>query len=176
MRPPPGANDPSRGGLLALEASSTKSRRQRMSRPPGFRAHPVAGVAIGLLTGLAFCGVVAVRLLFVDRSAASPTGPDLPDVFLAYLGGLDLGAGIAGLLLPIARWRIGAGLIGALAVAPVFVGIGLFEPGPIMGWTPDAVFSTVAGSLLVGGSIGVINWRLALEFSASAEARRKDIH
>jgi len=79
---------------------------------------------MGVRGGLFVAGVYSLLLIvargLMGAEFADRVGMSLPLALGALLGSCVLGGIIAGLLLPVGRWAIGAMLVGYLAVMPAF--------------------------------------------------------
>ena len=76
-------------------------------------------------------------------------------VVATYAFGGALGGTIVGLLLPMARWKAGAGMLGVIAVLPLAVMIQYTTMGPSR-WSLDNTIVVVLGSLLLGIPLGIM--------------------
>ena len=112
---------------------------------------PLVGLAAGILLSL-YAGRVFVEHALPDKLSDAPALVQLVAVYLL--------AGIAGGLLtaftfPLVRWVGGAFVVGALALLPMYFGVGLIDDGQ-----PDSNRLLTAGvlALAVGGTAGAREW------------------
>ena len=118
------------------------------------RDRVLIGTAVGLFQALGF-SVHAVALVLLRGAAAfGESGATLGQTVLAYaLGGAASGM-LIGLLLPLARWRIGATLLGASALVPFYVAMTVTIPG----YDPWASGSMIAFMLLAAIAGAMLGW------------------
>jgi len=112
------------------------------------RLFPLLGFGAGVL----LC-IYAGRAYLIG--AAPPSAPNYGQLAAVYLAAGVLGGLIAAIAFPLVRWIGGAFLVGALALFPMYVGMGLID-------RPESardrlLFSSVA-ALAVGGTAGAREW------------------
>lgn len=88
------------------------------------------GLGYGLAYVAVYCGFVLMLALVKGEAFFVAAGTTLPGVLLAYLtGGIAAGC-VVGLLLPLARTKLGAAFIGFVAAIPVFWAAGMVVGTP----------------------------------------------
>jgi hypothetical protein len=118
-------------------------------------------VALALRWGLKMAVVyslfaVAVRILAGDAPFES-AGTAVWKVVVAYFAGGIAAGMIAGLLLPLGRYWVGAMLVGAVAGMPVMFAIGMAIRPPDE-WLTVVPKIAVGGALLLGPACGLSAW------------------
>jgi hypothetical protein len=73
-----------------------------------------------------------------------------------YIGGGGIAGAIVGLLYPLARWRLGAVLVGITALTPFALGIGLSLTGLGQSWEAANTFAAAVVAIGLGGGLGMI--------------------
>ena len=117
----------------------------------------------GVAAGLFFAALYSlyVTLLYLIR------GPDpfdanettLGQVIAVYFAGGIAGGAIVGVLRPLAKWRIGAAVVGVVAAVPVFLGIALSLEGGLSGLDRGAWEAVAFCSIFFGILGGNAMWR-----------------
>lgn len=117
--------------------------------------------ALAMFLAAALCAYAL--LLYLVRGAApfARHGTTLGEVLLAYVIGMALAGVIVGLLLPFARHRWGAPLVGAVAFMPFYASVRVAMDG-FAPWTGDDVFVVILCSIAVGGLVGAAYRRMFL--------------
>lgn len=105
------------------------SSRKVTDRPPIGPA-PFAGAGYGLAVGAAFLAFVLGNAVLTGGQAMTASGLTPWSAAAVFLGGGLVGGTLVGLLLPLARWRIGAGVLGAIGLFPAISGISIAIDGP----------------------------------------------
>lgn len=78
---------------------------------------------------------------------------------LTYFAGATLAGVVVGLTLPLARWRIGAVIVGMLAAVPFYAAIRFAVDG-FTPWTMKDTFVILLTSLFVGAPVGLSYYSL----------------
>jgi len=113
-----------------------------------FRPKPAAGALIGLFAGMFLCFVAGIMILLGGHdNFVEMYGINIVQLFGLYLGGGLCGGMVVGALLPVARWRWSAGVLGVIAVTPLYLGVAWMGNYP---W-----YYGVVPAAIVGGALGV---------------------
>ena len=126
-------------------------------------------LSFGLACAAALAGVAVGGFAISPRGFAARYGDIGTFVVRVLLGGAASGL-VAGLLLPLLRWRAGAALAGALAALPGYLLIASTIYGPFRVWDGSVYLGVVGLALLLGSGAG-----LAAHF-ALERIRRGDAH
>lgn len=113
------------------------------------------GIRWGFIFGAAYS--LWAGVLFLLRGSTPFRGHNVTvvEAVATYLIGGVIAGGIVGILLPLTRWKLGAALVGMVAVLPVSIGV----IGSMQGfspWTEGHTFVVAMMSLLLGGGGGLI--------------------
>jgi hypothetical protein len=115
----------------------------------------VDGVKVGLMFAAAL-SLVATALFVVSNGAAIDRSfAMLTRVITAYVVGGVVSGAVFGLLRPLARWAIGAAVLGAIVVTPAYAGMRFAIHGFIP-WTVQDTSEVLVLSSLIGGLSGVM--------------------
>lgn len=118
-------------------------------------------ILLGILVALFFataCSAYALISFMIRGNAAfRANGTTLGAAIAVYYGGFTLSGVLFGLLLPLARWRVGAALVGFVAMIPLY-GLAMVALSGIPNWGPTETISTVLGALFVGAPVGLYLW------------------
>ena len=120
-------------------------------RPPAERIR--WGVSYGVFFGLIYTAIAVAMWIMM------PVGQDAPALELAaiiaiyVLGGVVAGA-IVGLMLPLARSRLGAAGVGAVAMFPIAMAVIGMRAGPVWTWGSVEWWSIIISALVLGGGFG----------------------
>lgn len=115
----------------------------------------VGGIKLGLMFAAAYT-VIALGLFAItggaslDRSAAM-----LVRVIAVYAAGGIVSGAAFGLLRPLARWMIGAGVLGMLLAIPAYAGMRFAVKG-FVPWTAEDTSDVLVLSTLIGGIGGML--------------------
>jgi hypothetical protein len=107
---------------------------------------------LGLGAGVLFC-IVAARAYV--SSAGSSSLPPFAQLAAIYLIAGALGGLILAVAFPLVRWVGGAFLVGALALFPMYFGMGLIDHGAP---NNDRLFVAAVAAVAVGGTAGAREW------------------
>lgn len=115
------------------------------------------GVEYGVLGAVAYSLFVVVAYVVTGGSNLEDQGLTLPGVLSAYFAGGIGGGLIYGVLGPLAKWRMGAAVVGFFVSIPIWVGAAIILPALHLG---DAVtwVTILLAAVLVGGIGGFILW------------------
>lgn len=112
----------------------------------------IAGVLLGVFFALA--GIV---IWFMQGEYESDQGSGgLLALILIYVLGYSLSGLIAGLLNPIGKTRVGAALIGVIAILPLTLGIAQFLTGELWPTDPDYAIATLTTAVILGICAGLV--------------------
>lgn len=89
------------------------------------KAKLLLGVLWGLAAALITSVVAVAQYMITDGRAFDTHGITLGKVIALYFIGGIVGGAIVGLLLPLTKWRLGASVVGMVALAPFYIGIAL---------------------------------------------------
>ncbi len=110
---------------------------------------PLMGLGAGILLSL-YAGRI-----YLARASATAPGPAFAQVGAVYLIAGTLGGFLAALSFSLVRWVGGAFIVGALALLPMYFGMGLIDRQELM--SDRLLFATIA-ALAVGGTAGAREW------------------
>lgn len=107
---------------------------------------------MGLMLACIYLLFLAVPTIFFGYNAFEAEAGSVERSIMLYLASGATGGCVAGMLLPLARTRVGAAFVGIFAVAPYFVfqsGIipGLFAPRGALSWLEVAWMSAGVGGV-----------------------------
>ena len=113
------------------------------------------GVKWGLIAGLGFAAIAAGLFILRLGAALNHSPTLLARVILLYLVAGPLAGIVVSLLRPLARWAVGAGIIGACAAIPAYAGmmIAVDGPGSIRS---DGAWGFIVLGAAIGATAGVI--------------------
>ena len=113
----------------------------------------VAGVVVGLI----YSAVAVLIYVLSGPAQFQEEGIRVIDLAKVYIGGFSMAGAIAGLLLPLGRWAVGAALIGFLAALPAVTMIAI----TLWGWpfTRHTIYTIGVASLVFGPTFGLMMWR-----------------
>lgn len=114
---------------------------------------PIWGALLGMLFGVIVLGYLVIHSRIFGGSAFDPLGPTRT-IGLHLLGGA-MGGVIFGTLLPWTRNRVGAAVVGVLAITPFFISEELSARGADGGDSVSWWFVGLA-CVLVGGLAGFL--------------------
>ena len=109
-------------------------------------------------------GIALVQDVSQGGNALAHHGLTVAGAAAIYLGGGTLGGSVVGLLLPLAKWRVGAGVLGDVGLLPVIGGIAIAIDGLPRGGDSLQLAAVLLVAFGVGGTIGIANWRWLLEY------------
>lgn len=112
-----------------------------------------AAVFVGLGYALVYSLVAGALFKFRDPAQMERVRVSLPQTVASYWAGAVLGGVLVGILLPLARWTIGAFVLGTIATLPFFMLVSLVIAADAP-WFPDQLVMALIASLLIGGSLG----------------------
>jgi hypothetical protein len=115
-----------------------------------------------MLIAAALCAYALLLYLVRGTAPFERHGTTLGAVMLTYAVGMALAGVIVGLLLPLARHRWGAPIVGAVAFVPFYAAVRVAMDG-FAPWTGDDIFGVTLSSVLVGGLVGTAYRRMFLE-------------
>ena len=115
----------------------------------------VDGIKFGLMFAGAFSVIAIVLFVLSGGSALDRSLTTLARVIGAYaVGGVASGA-VFGLLRPLARWAVGAAVLGIIVAVPTYAGM-RFAVNGFTRWTAQDTSDVLVLSSLVGGLAGVM--------------------
>lgn len=120
----------------------------------------LSGIRFGLAFAACYCAYVSLLYLVAGSAPFDSYGVTLPTVILVYIVGGVLGGAVVGLLLPLARYKVGATLVGILAAIPV-VGGAMLSMSGLPPWEPADNFAFVFTTVGLGSVCGLIMWHIA---------------
>ena len=124
---------------------------------PAAISRAAVGTFIGLLGACLFLVIGLVRYLIATASGASIAGPaDLTGPALYAFGGAAAGA-VSGLLFPLAKHKLGAALVGIVAIQPWLYGILLIIQSEQPVDSGADTFAWIMMTLIFGPAIG-LSW------------------
>jgi hypothetical protein len=113
------------------------------------------GIKWGLFGGLLLSAIVTGMFVLSLGAALDHSITLLAKVIVVYLVGGAFAGTVVSLLLPLARWTIGAALIGACAVIPAYGGVMIAFQGPRnVSWADLRDFLTLAAA--IGAMAGML--------------------
>jgi hypothetical protein len=118
-----------------------------MGRNSYRRPQIILGIVLGIAAALLTSVVAIVQYVVTNGAAFAQHGTTLWGVLRLYIAAGLLGGLLFGLLLPVARWRWGAALLGAIAMMPLYLGAAV-----LLGH--EDLYSGLIAALLVGGIVG----------------------
>jgi hypothetical protein len=130
---------------------------------PGFRDNISTGLWWGIRYAAAY-SLVGTLIAVARRGTLAEYGLTLPWLVGLYVvGGIGAGA-LAGLLLPLVRGELTAGLVGFVVAAPVmFMFAVALNPADL--WSYDTVLAWLLSAALLGPVCGVGLWRISRRYS-----------
>jgi hypothetical protein len=115
------------------------------------------GIKVGLVAAVLYSAYVTLAYLITDGALLDSRGLTLPAVLLTYLAGGVVGGLTYGVLSPLERWRVGAAVVGAFVLLPVFLGAAVVLPNLDLGSHITWIAVGLA-AVLVGGIGGFLAW------------------
>lgn len=117
------------------------------------------GVMWGVLAALVCMSVALIRYVLQGEAPFLANGTTFVKLAKAYLAGGIGGGLVVGLLRPIARFEVGAFILGILTVFPMYVAISIAMVGPIQSWDGGDWFIAIIASLVAGIFTGNEFWK-----------------
>ena len=116
---------------------------------------------LGWLIATAFSLYVLILYALRGPAPFEANETTLSATIAAYYAGLTASGIVLGLVLPLARWKLGAALLGFLALIPLY-GVIMFS---LHGWNWDYrdTLATVIAALVVGAPVGLVYRSLFLD-------------
>jgi hypothetical protein len=111
-------------------------------------------VLVGLGYALVYSLIAAALFKLKDPAQVERMGMTLPQAIATYWAGAVLGGVLVGILLPMARWGVGAFVLGTLATLPFFMLVSLLIAADAP-WFPDQVIMALLVSMVLGGLMGL---------------------
>jgi MFS family permease len=111
-------------------------------------------VLVGLGYAVGYSVIAAALFKLKDPSQVERMGMSLPQAIATYWAGAVLGGVLVGILLPMARWRVGAFVLGTLGTLPFFMLVSLLIAADAP-WFPDQVIMALLVSMVLGGLMGL---------------------
>jgi hypothetical protein len=113
------------------------------------------GVKVGLMFSAAFSLIALVIFVLSGGAAFDRSSGILIRVIAAYVvGGIASGA-VFGLLRPLARWAIGAAVLGVIVMAPAYAGMRFAVQG-FAPWTMEDTSTVLTLAGIVGSMSGIV--------------------
>ncbi len=135
------------------------------------------GVKVALIGACVLVAWTGVVRLVSGEAAFQRHGVTYPKVVLTYLVGGVVAGALAGLLAPLARWRLGGVLVGVVAALP-FGGMMTYVTSGLPPWRDPGADSSMIVAVLLGAGLGWVFPGAAREIEARAarerEARARD--
>jgi hypothetical protein len=115
----------------------------------------VDGIKIGLMFTVVFSVMAVVVFVISGGTVFDRSFSTLGLVIAAYLvGGIASGA-LFGLLRPLARWAVGAAILGVVAAMPAYAAMRFAVDG-FTPWTADDTSTVLVLSSIIGGLGGLV--------------------
>lgn len=130
------------------------------------------GTGWGLFIGVFYAIIGSAIYLFKDSPEVGYL--NLPSLVALYLLAGVGGGAIVGLFRPLIKRRIGAILVGIVAMLPMGTGSIMLYKGPISGWGALEVISVIGGSILLGGVGGSKLWTDLHDFDPRAWMQERE--
>jgi hypothetical protein len=121
---------------------------------PSLRRRIHWGASWGVMLSLVYCAFAIIQFTIQGPALASAVHVTPPAILAVYVAGGIVAGSVVGIALPIARSQVGAGVVGAVAVLPIFVMMRYAQHGSAQ-WNRMDVFSVVGAAVLVGGGLGL---------------------
>jgi hypothetical protein len=115
----------------------------------------VDGVKLGLMFAAAFSVIASVVFILTGGSAFDRSVATLTRVIAAYVAGGIISGALFGILRPLARWAIGAAMLGIIVAVPAYAGMRFAINGFGL-WTMEDTAAVLVLSSLIGGASGVM--------------------
>lgn len=123
----------------------------------------IANTLWGILWGIAVAGLYSLYVgaiyLLQGPAPFESHGTSILSIVAAYFGGGVVSGAIVGLLRPLSRWQLGAGMLGMIAAVPVFLAFDIAQHGFAALQQVD-VFAMTGFALALGGGAGWGVWKL----------------
>jgi hypothetical protein len=136
------------------------------------------GVKVAVLGACVLVVWTGLVRLIGGEAAFRRHGVTYPKVALVYLAGGAAAGALAGLLAPLARWRLGGVLVGVVASLP-FGGMMAYADSGLPPWRDPGAQDSVVAALLIGAVVGWGFPGVAREIDARAarerEGRARDV-
>lgn len=130
------------------------------------------GVKVALVAACVLVAWTGVVRLVSGEAAFQRHGVTYPKVVLTYLAGGAAAGALAGLLAPLARWRLGGVLVGVAAALP-FGGMMAYVESGLPPWQAPGAQDSVLAALLIGAGVGWVFPGAAREIDARAARNRE---
>jgi hypothetical protein len=114
-------------------------------------------VGVGLTMAAVYSVIASLVWIGNDGVLFESDDVSLFEVIGLYLASGLIGGALCGLLLPIARWRLGAVLLGVIVALPIYGGAAVLLDNDRITTSGKVILALIV-SALVGGGVGLWRW------------------